>query len=111
MEKLVIGKVIIQYDMTGKVTTSSFFPTMKIDLDPALVQLMNSADGLNEQSLKQKADLVLGAWFTKMNEIELSDKYRYVVGSEVVECKKYSGGGIERCVLEYFFKEREEVLN
>lgn len=48
----------------------------------------------------------LAAWFTKMNEIELADRDRYDINSEIVGCDKHPNGSIKKCTLKYTFKLR-----
>lgn len=111
MEKLVIGKAVIEYDTTGKIKSATFEPDVKIDLALTFGTQLQELDGPTPEALKESADRVLSAWFSKMNEIELADRDHYEIASEIVSCDKYPNGSVEKCVLEYIFRERPELLN
>lgn len=111
MENLIIGSAVIEYDAAGKVTTAYFEPSIKIDLAEALGGRFTELAAPTPEELKGNADIVLGAWFSKMNEVELADRDRYTIESEIVECEQYPNGTVKRCILRYTFKERLEMLN
>lgn len=114
MEKLVIGTVRVEYNTQGTIESAVFNPQIKINLledKGDLGRQMLSIKGNTQEVFKKNADLVLGAWFAKMNEIELADRDRYEVASAIVECEKYLDGSVKTCALEYIFQERSALLN
>lgn len=104
MELLEIGQATIVYDTQGKATEASFSPTMKIDLDTGVLMQLTQLNGSNEKTLNDNAGLVLGSWFSKIYDIEMSDRDHYQVVSETVKCDKYSNGNIKSCLVKFIFK-------
>lgn len=110
MEKLTIGKAIINYSPDGKVTTAHFEPAIRVNLVPWLENQLMDLKNSDPEAVQKNADIVLGAWFSKMNEVELRDDTKVVV-SRIIDCEKYPDGTVARCVLEYTFQDRPELLN
>lgn len=104
---LEIGTVEIEYSEKGEVKAASFHPVPAILFDsPVTSQLMALNHPAGPHQLKNNSDLILAAWFTKMNEIELADRDRYDINSEIVGCDKHPNGSIKKCTLKYTFKLR-----
>lgn len=104
MEEFKIGTVTLAYDENGKITTAKFVPDMVVNLDPDLLYQLK-ADNSTE-ALQSNADLILGAWFQRSNDVELADREQWEVGSTLVDCQKYPNGKVQKCVLDYHFKRR-----
>lgn len=102
-----IGSVTMEYAETGKVIRGEFKPMMVIELDDALfTQLEALPQGEDASILQSNADLILAAWFSKSNEIELADREKWEIVSSVADCSKYPTGKVRKCVIEYTFKKR-----
>jgi hypothetical protein len=111
MNKDEIGLAVISYDESGKLQAAGFQPTMTMQLDAELFKPLSSVAGRGLEDIRLNADLVMAAWFNRMNEIELADRGLYEISSEVVECLKYENGQVKQCKLRYFLKESTEKLN
>lgn len=104
---LEIGTVQIEYRETGEVKSASFHPVPAIRFDSAVTrQLLTLDHPEGPHQLKNNSDLILAAWFTKLNEIELADRERYDIDSEIIRCDKYPNGSIQTCTIKYTFKSR-----
>lgn len=99
-----IGTVTIEYNRSGVVTSHKFNPLIKVDNSQELRRELKNVNGENADVLKHNADVIVAAWFSKVNQVELEDREQYSVESEVIACEKYNTGGIKKCVLKYFLK-------
>lgn len=103
-----IGIATITYDNGGRVIKelTNFVPTLKIsitdELNKQFAQIRSEKDEIN---LKKNSDIVLATWFSKMNEIELADRDKFEIKSEIIKCEKYANERIKQCVIRYTFKE------
>lgn len=106
MKQVEIGRVVLKYNEEGKVVETHFEPTMRIQADQTLLnQLETIKADKDDKIVKANADLVFANWFNKMNEIELADREKYEVASEITECKKDTKGLVRVCSIRYIFKE------
>lgn len=101
-----IGNVTMSYTEDGKlVKDQSFFtPTMKVVVDDNLFNQLIDINTGSQRALKEGADLIFAAFFTKTNDIELADREKYKIKSKVMECVKYSNKKVKRCVIKYTFE-------
>lgn len=100
-----IGIVTMEYDENGNVTSATFVPTMKVTLDENLVHQLQSIPASGAVTLMNNADLVMSAWFSKTNEIELADREEWAVDGRMIECTLHPGSTkVKKCVIEYTFK-------
>src|SRR5579864_105088 len=81
MEELQIGTAEIIYGEDGKVLRAFFTPKMQVGNIAS--QLLQLEPGKPER-IKENAEMVLAAWFSKMNEIELADREHYKIESEIL---------------------------
>lgn len=115
-EEIEIGVVTIGYDANGKPEFAKFKPTIQVTADTQLLdQLTSIKDNRDADRIKSQADLMLGAWWNQLSNMELADLHEYEFASEVVLCERYSSRqSVKKCVLRYVFKKREnkkEVVN
>ena len=102
MEELQIGTAEIIYGEDGKVLRAFFTPKMQVGNIAS--QLLQLEPGKPER-IKENAEMVLAAWFSKMNEIELADREHYKIESEILKCTMYQDGSVKRCKISFTFKE------
>ncbi len=111
MESKEIGVVRISYDKHGVVTEASFNPTMKINLEPKVLLQLSAIKGSEDhEAIHSNAAMVMATWFNKMNEIELADRNKYEIVSELFHCEKYSDGKVKECAIYFIFKEIKNQL-
>lgn len=102
-----IGTTTIEYDESGTPTSTKFEPQLQVQLNDDLRQQLMSVKGTEGSArIKEQSELVLGAWFAGVSEIELADREEFEVASEVVECEKYDGGGVRKCVMRFSLRKR-----
>ncbi len=111
MKRTEIGTVTMQYSETGKLVSAIFKPTLKIELSDEVKSNLEKNISKPEESdiLKFNADFVLGTFFAKMTEIELADREKQEIVSEVVTCTKYPSEQTRLCVLKYYFQDKLQV--
>jgi len=111
MKKIEIGTVITQYNEAGELLSAKFVPTLTIELSNEIKKDLEQNISKSEESdvIKFNADFVLGTFFAKMTEIELADREKQEIVSEVVYCAKYQSGKVKYCVLKYYFQDRLTV--
>lgn len=102
-----IGIARIEYNEDGTVKSAIFEPTMKVEAKAdTLSPFLSIEDGnSSEEAVKEHAIIALATWFNKMNEIELADREKYTIDTEVVSCEKYPSGSIKICQIEFHFEE------
>jgi hypothetical protein len=107
MKQLHIGTVIISYDEQGKVTTTSFTPSIKINSEKELLDQLSTLKDSNEDQkiLQDNANLIFGAWFNKLTNIELEDQTKFQIVSRVENCSRYANNKIRSCTMSYTFEE------
>lgn len=100
-----IGIVTMEYAQTGKIIQATFAPIMVVELEEELFyQLEEIKPTTDPAVLRSNADLVMASWFTRTNEIELADREKFSIVSDIIDCRKYETGQIKKCVIEYTFK-------
>lgn len=104
MEPLEIGIATIEYALAGFVMEASFRPTVSVELNPAFFEQLQSIEpNSNREILQRNSEMALAGWFSKMNEIELSDREQYKITTEVIDCESHPNGLVKKCVIKYFF--------
>lgn len=112
MKKQEIGISTIDYNEDGTVKNALFVPTLKIEQDNNLLKELGVAQSARDiTALKQNSELVFASWFRKwdkvISDIELSDREKFEVVSEVVECEKYENGNTKTCSMRFIYREIE----
>lgn len=105
MKNFEIGTVGITYDKQGTATKAEFNPTVGFNLDTNVIKQLASIKQQDPEILKQNAGFVMAAWFSKLNDIELADRDKYEIATEIVSCDRYSDGKIKMCRIRFTFKE------
>lgn len=108
MKTLKIGTAKIRYNKDGTVASAKFTPAMKIEIEK---NLMNDVartvnQPANEIQLKNQADTILASWFDQVNKIELADREKYEIVSNIVLCNKFANDAVKIVHIEYEFKEK-----
>lgn len=103
MDNFEIGIVKIDYNEDGSIASASFVPHKEMKFDERVLQQI-TAKPESPERVKEIADFVLGAWFSKMTFIELADPEKYSLQSEIVECLSFPKGTVKSCMLKYVFK-------
>lgn len=101
-----IAKVHIQY-ADGKAESAVLKAEYNFNKDE-LAQLLH--DGLPVHTedcdqVKQLAETILASYFSGMTEIELADREKFKITSEVKDCKYTMQGTVLSCDIEFFLEE------
>lgn len=99
-----IGVVSVIYNEDGEVVSASFEPNKKVEFDNTVLTQMVKLKTSSAEEVRTHTDFVLGAWFSKMTNIELADPSLYKIESEVVSCDKFPSGNVQKCVIRYLSK-------
>lgn len=105
MKEYEIGIVTISYGKNGAVKEADFMPTMKVDLKPDVLAHLASGKSSTEDIVIKNSSLVVGAWFNKINEIELADRDHFEVVGEKVTCDTFPDGKVKNCVIRFVYRE------
>lgn len=104
MQSTMIGLVEVHFTEDGKITNSEFAPMLKIKADEILIEKFSKIRVTpDELDVRLVGELMLGKFFSKITEIELSDREKYTITSETLACDKYADGKVKRCVIGYSF--------
>lgn len=107
MKTTKIGAVRLVYNNKGQLIIARVKPEdfIKNELSPAN-DLAKAVDGLmDEQRIKEQAQMVLASWFNHLNNVELSDKFESELTSEIVSCSKWPNGTVKECTLQFTLQE------
>lgn len=98
-----IGNVQLIYNEQGKLQQGYFTPTMCIKLDKETIeQLYKIPCSKDSNDIKDKAELIMSLWFNKITEIELADRLKYKIESNVKECIMYPNTDkVKSCNIEF----------
>lgn len=100
-----LGVATIIYDEQGNASLASFNPTLPTNVGTSILKTFKNIGNNDLDVIKQNADLTLAAWFSEVTNIELADRTKYEIVSEVLECEKFPNGNIKMCKISYTFKE------
>lgn len=102
-----IGIATMVYDTNGKIMNTSFVPLLQIKHSKKLESQLQTVKGSEDaEALNNNAQLVMAAWFSQVDEIELADRDEYEVVSKVLSCEKYQSGRVKTCSIMFIFKRK-----
>lgn len=105
LDGLEIGTSVTSYNEKGEVTYAQFRPKMILDHTKELEeQLKTIKSGDAPETLRNNSDVVFAHWFNTLTVIELADREKYKVESEVVHCERHKNGVVMDCYIKYVFK-------
>lgn len=89
-----IGVVTLKYNKTSESLYSIFTPEIKVGKKnlPALDAVHISK---NEEKMKEEVQEAVAKWFAGLNEIELADREKFVIKTNLVKCNKYKTGEVK----------------
>lgn len=120
--RIPIGKSIVTYDEQGNAKDMTFTPAAMTlnslaiwnktpgeileQISKAILDGTKGDEG--REAVKQGAEVALATWYNHMNEIELADRSKYEIVSEMEECEEYENGGVKKCGMMFYFRELEK---
>lgn len=104
-----IGIVEFDYDESGKLIETAFAAEpMRIKVADDLTAKFSEITASNSQDeIKAQAEKVLASWWSNLNDMEIADRNKFEITSEVVGCDKYTDGKIKVCRVEFYFDEKK----
>lgn len=112
--KMEIGTANISYDENGKATSVLFVPsdTLNVIDDPALLKELKTIPcSENSEDIRENAQLAMGAWWAKLNEIELADRNEWRMDTDVIECVKWPNGRVQMCSIRFVFQKHGKLVS
>lgn len=109
MNREKIGEVVITYTPDGKPSRTEFLPSIRINSEEVVKQLITIQSG-GIETVKSNSDLVMSAWFSKINDIELMNPSDKRINSEVIDCLKREDGMVYYCRIAYFIEDVNHKL-
>ena len=94
----IVGTAALEYDEAGNLEAAVFYPKIKVTHDDIKTQL-GTCKTINQ--VKQAAELLLAAYFTKINNVELRDMETQPLTLEEVKETYYLEGGIKSAEIEF----------
>jgi len=95
-----IGTVTLNFDEAGKLLERDFESAMQVNIPREVLNNINS-NSVNS-IVKESADMALGAFFSKMTELEFEGPRKII--SEPAGCVRYAGNQIKTCSFDYFYE-------
>lgn len=99
-KRKVIGSAALEYNAFGKLEAAVFYPKIKVELADIENQLGDCTNKTIEE-VKHSAELLLAAYFTKINNIELRDMETQPLRLEVKNFEQHSDGLTKSIEIEF----------
>lgn len=100
-----IGIATIDYSSDGTATGASFAPSMRVDLDKRALLQLTTIKARDPKIVEDNAGYVFASWFSRMNEIELADRDKFIVVPQTIKCETYPNGKVKHCEIAFNFQE------
>ena len=99
----VIGNATFEYNENGQLESAAFHPKIKVSKEEIENQLGDCV-GKSLDDIKKCAQLLLGAFFSKVSDIELRDMETTSIETEVVKGERYDDGKLKEIEFEFIYK-------
>lgn len=100
-----IATATFEYNEDGQLESAVLWPKLQITKDDIQNQLGDCKHKTLDQ-VKTTAELMLGALFSKMTDVELRDMETSELKAEVVNCQKYNDGILRHVELKFVYKNK-----
>lgn len=100
-----IATVAFDYNEDGTLENAVLWPKLKVTKDEVIDQLGNCKNKTIDE-VKQAAELMLGAFFARTNDIELRDMETTELKSEVTATTKYNDGTLRHVEIRFIYKQK-----
>lgn len=106
MDKLkkIIANATLAYNPDGTLESATLWP-VKITKDD-FVNALGDCKNKTLEDVTKTAELMLGAYFNKMNEVELRDVETTELKAEVINCQKYDNGTLRHVEIKFIYKNK-----
>lgn len=100
-----IATVAFDYNEDGTLESAVLWPKLQVSKDDVIDQLGNCKNKTIDE-VKQAAELMLGAFFARANEIELRDMETTDLKAEVITSTKYNDGTLRHVEIKFIYKNK-----
>lgn len=97
-----IGTAVIRYDVNNNIISGVFKGELKQKFNEELIKQLQPSNDLD--IIKNNADMALASWFNKITEIEIADREKTRIISNVKKRTYYSNGNIKKCEIDYYLE-------
>lgn len=104
MDKIEIGIAEISYDKDGKLIAADFVPTKHITDLAKLCKDLEQIKPDSADAVQRQGEVILAEWFSHMNAIELADREKYHIVSEMLICMKWANQKPKYCRIRFSLK-------
>lgn len=101
-----IATVAFDYNEDGTLESAVLWPKIKVTSEELNDQLGNCKNKTLDE-VKQAAELMLGAFFARTNDVELRDMETTELTTEVVTATKYNDGTLRHVEIRFVFKGKQ----
>lgn len=110
MKAMDIGTAEIMYAEDGSIESASFSSNMKIEFEQALISQLQPVKNKNVTAIKTNSELVLASFFNTLADIEIDDRGKFHIVSDIKHCDEYPNGDIKRCIMHFSYREIGETV-
>jgi hypothetical protein len=103
-----IGVAELRYNEQGSPISAVFTPAVFTSQVAVVKERLMQAAGKNPEDAKQRAQTVLAEWFEHLDSIEMTDREKGYLDSQIVECEKWPDERPKLCKIRFFFVYRED---
>ena len=100
-----IAGINISYDENGILKKAILWPKINVS-EKDIIDQLGSCKEKTIEEVKSTAELMLGAFFNKISEIELRDMETTELKAEVIASDKYANGVLRNVELQFVYKSK-----
>lgn len=100
-----IGTVNVSYDEIGKPVQAIFTASPYTVTDPEVLSQLLTVKNDSQEEIQKNAELVISSWFSNLDEIQMLDREKFTITSEVVSCGKFGDGKIATCKITFYLNQ------
>lgn len=112
MIKKKLGVAKVKLSPEGKILETSFKPKMEINCSGIELEKLkgDTYGGPVEMEIQRSTDLIMASWFNAVNKIELADRDKLEIKSEISGCRT-TKKGIKTCEYNYYLISVNKKVN
>lgn len=100
-----IATVAFDYNEDGTLESAVLWPKLQVSKEDVIDQLGNCKNKTLDE-VKQSAELMLGAFFARTNDVELRDMETTELKAEVITATKYNDGTLRHVEIKFIYKQK-----
>lgn len=100
-----IATVAFDYNQDGTLESAVLWPKLQVSKEDVIDQLGNCKNKTIDE-VKQAAELMLGAFFARTNDVELRDMETTELKAEVIAATKYNDGTLRHVEIKFIYRQK-----